>query len=119
MPRHMSFALTTNQMRKQTKTETRRVGWDDLKPGDQFWACVKCQGLKKGEKIERICLLECVSNKPEPLNSITKFEVVAEGFPQHTPAEFVSMFCKSMRVEASQIINVIRFKYVEPIAQSA
>ena len=31
---NMSFALTTPQVRSQEKDVTRRLGWDDLKPGD-------------------------------------------------------------------------------------
>jgi len=49
--RNMSFFLTTDQIRNKTKTVTRRDGWLFLKPGDIVQACVKCQGLKKGEKI--------------------------------------------------------------------
>jgi hypothetical protein len=30
----MSFALTTEQIRVQKKTVTRRLGWEFLKPGD-------------------------------------------------------------------------------------
>ena len=32
--RHMSFALTTKQIKSRTKTVTRRLGWTFLKPGD-------------------------------------------------------------------------------------
>lgn len=113
MPRHMSFALTTEQIRSRTKVETRRLGWAALKPGERFWACPKAQGLKKGQKIERLALLECVSNHAEPLNVITALEVQNEGFPVMSPPQFVAMFCKAMRCEASQIVNVIRFKYVD------
>ena len=34
MPRNMSFALTTDQVRKQSKTVTRRMGWRKTKPGE-------------------------------------------------------------------------------------
>lgn len=38
MPRNMSFALTTSQIRDRSKTVTRRFGWWFLVPGDQVWA---------------------------------------------------------------------------------
>lgn len=34
MPRNMSFALTTDQVKDRVKTVTRRNGWWFLKPGD-------------------------------------------------------------------------------------
>jgi len=54
MPRLMSFALTEQQMRDQSKTVTRRRGWGFLKPGDTLYAVNKVMGFKKGEKPERI-----------------------------------------------------------------
>jgi hypothetical protein len=67
----MSFALTTQQVREQTKDVTRRFGWWFLKPGDKVWAVEKAMGLKAGEKIKRIALIEIVSVRAEPLNAIT------------------------------------------------
>jgi hypothetical protein len=52
--RNISFALTTAQVRARTKTVTRRVGWTFLKPGDLLQPVVKCRGLKKGERVEKI-----------------------------------------------------------------
>jgi len=92
MPRNMSFALTTEQIRDRSKTETRRVGWGRLRPGEQFWAVVKAQGLKKGEKIERIALLECVTNNREWLTAMTPAACRREGFPDMTPASSSKCF---------------------------
>lgn len=114
MPRNMSFALTTDQVRAGTKDVTRRLGWGNLKPGERFWAVVKAMGLKPGEKIQRICLLECVSNTREELRRITADDVEREGFPDMTPAEFVSMFCEHMRCTPRTKVNRIEFKRVEP-----
>ena len=52
MPRNMSFAMTTEQVRNQTKTVTRRQGWRFLNAGDILQPVVKGMGLKKGEKKE-------------------------------------------------------------------
>ena len=49
MPRNMSFALTTAQYNDRTKTETMRLGWAFLKPGEVFMGIKQGQGLKKGE----------------------------------------------------------------------
>jgi len=46
MPRNISFALTTKQIRNRSKTVTRRLGWLHIKKGDVLNACVKCMGLK-------------------------------------------------------------------------
>jgi hypothetical protein len=53
MPRNMSFMLTTEQVRNQTKDVTRRLKWLFLKSGDILNAVVKGIGLKKGETVKR------------------------------------------------------------------
>jgi hypothetical protein len=93
--RSMSFSLTEPQLRDGTKDVTRRQGWKNLKPGDRFRAVQKAMGLKKGEKQVVICALECVSNDAVRLDTITKRDVVREGFPDMTPRQFVKMFCES------------------------
>lgn len=60
MPRNISFALTTDQIRDRTKTVTRRKGWKFLKAGDTLNACVKCMGLRPGEQIERLAIIRVV-----------------------------------------------------------
>ena len=111
--RNMSFALTTQQVRDRTKDVTRRLGWGNLKPGERVQACVKCMGLKPGEKIERITVIECVSNHPECIAAITPNDVKREGFPEMNPEQFVDMFCEHMRVDRSQVVNRIEFKYID------
>ena len=113
MPRNMSFALTQVQMRCRVKTVTRRDGWDDLRPGDLFYAVEKVRGLKKGEKVKRIALLRCKSNRRVRLDAITYPDVVREGFPEMTRAEFVAMFCRKMGGPLNRKVNRIEFEYVE------
>jgi len=89
MPRNISFALTTDQIRNQTKTVTRRKGWKFLKPGQTLNACVKCMGLKPGEKIERICQIRVVKVSFEYLSAMNHsaygdHEAAREGFPELT-----------------------------------
>ena len=77
--------LTTKQFRDGTKTVTRRNGWKFAEPGDVYMGCVKCQGLKKGEKIEKIHPLGVIKVQRMPLKNIWPFDVVREGFPGKSP----------------------------------
>ena len=112
MPRNMSFMLTTEQIRNKTKTVTRRLGWKSLKPGTILNACVKCQGLKKGEKIEKICQIRGVDVKRIYLWDITDTEVKKEGFPQMNVHDFVRMFKKEMKCPSTQEVTRIEFEYL-------
>ena len=120
MPRNISFALTTDQIRNRTKTVTRRLGWKFLKVGDILNACVKCQGLKPGEKIERLGQIRVIDVRREALDSITMEldggygEAVAEGFPAHTGEMFCEMFCQHMNCDMETEVTRIEFEYVDP-----
>lgn len=111
--RAMSFMHTEQQILNRTKTETRRRGWRFLRPGDRLLAVRKAQGLKKGEKYHRLAVIEVVSVTLKCLDRITQKSVIAEGFPDMTPKQFVEMFCREMKCDPSQLVNVIKFKYVE------
>ena len=113
MPRNMSFALTTNQVRAEIKDITRRFGWWFLKPGDRLWAVEKAMGLKKGEQVVRLKLIEVVSTRGEKLNDITPEECVREGFPHYTPQMFVDMIVRHHKCKPGAWINRIEFRYVE------
>ena len=125
MPRYMSFALTTQQIRDSAKSVTRRLGWADLQPGELLWAVEKAQGLKKGEKVKRIRMIRVQSVRREHLDALLPgrrysmhpsdawIEVCREGFPDMTPAGFVAMFCKANKCAADVMVNRIEFGYVE------
>lgn len=113
MPRNMSFALTTAQIQGRTKTVTRRFGWWFLKPGDKLWAVKKAMGLKPGEKVERLALIEVVSVRAEPLEAITLEDCCREGFPHFQPQDFVEMLVNHYGCEPTKECNRIEFKYVE------
>lgn len=117
----MSFALTTEQVRNQTKTVTRRLGWKDAKPGDVVQPIVKGQGLKKGEKVVRIgCPIRFVSVERCRLDALLGDDFAAsdeaklEGFPQLTSEEFVAMFCEHNRCTPDTEVTRIEFGYTEP-----
>lgn len=123
MPRNISFALTTEQFRNRTKTVTRRLGWKFLKPGDVLCGCVKCMGLKPGERIERLGFIRVVSVRRERLSKMTSFlsygfqETTREGYPdgshKHFPSVFVDMFCSAMGCEPTDEVTRIEFEYLD------
>lgn len=112
MPRNMSFALTTDQVRNRTKFVTRRFGWWFLEPGDIVNACVKCMGLKKGETVDKICQIRIVSTRPEPLFKVTKEECVLEGFPDYEPEDFIDMLRDHYKCSPEEVANRIEFEYL-------
>ncbi|WP_136443665.1 ASCH domain-containing protein [Pacificoceanicola onchidii] len=117
MPRNMSFALTLNQVRNREKDVTRRFGWWFLKPGDVVNAVEKGMGLKPGEKIKRICQIEIVSIRAEPLNVITHEDCAREGFPDFRPADFVAMLTSHYGCPDDKQVNRIEFRYLDTPTQ--
>jgi len=117
MPRNMSFALTTEQFKKRTKWVTRRQGWKFVKAGDIINGCVKCMGLKPGEKIQRLGQIRVIGVRREELcamnSAADNAEAVAEGFPDMTNQQFVQMFCEHMSGPEWQHITRIEFEYLD------
>lgn len=124
--RNMSFSLTTDQVRAQTKDVTRRLGWKFLKVGDLIQPVKKCMGLKPGEKIEKIGPpIRVTGLRREPLDMLTSdvdygfVECAREGFPAphlcQWPSEFVSMFCGTHKgCTPSKVVTRIEFEYTAP-----
>lgn len=92
--RMMSFALTERQLLDGSKTVTRRTGWVNLRAGERLLAVRKAMGLKAGEKVQPLCEVEVVSVRRERLDTITRADCDAEGFPALSPEAFVRMFCE-------------------------
>lgn len=112
--RNISFMLTTQQFRNRTKTVTRRMGWWNLKPGDILMGVEKCQGLKKGERIQPLGRIRIISARPECLRRITSEDCIKEGFPHLTPRQFISLFITSHKgCTPDTIINRIEFEYID------
>ena len=111
--RNMSFSKTTAQMYARTKTVTRRYGWWFLKPGDRLQAVEKSQGLRKGEKVKRICVIEVVSVRCEKLRDMTDDDCIREGFPEMGRTDFICMFVNAFRIDPCHEVTRIEFKYVE------
>jgi len=111
--RNASFSITTEQIKNKTKFQTRRLKWLHIKIGEKIQACVKCMGLKKGEKVEKLTVIQVVDKWREPLNAITKEECTLEGFPEMEPSDFVDMFTKHNKCKRDEMITVIVFKYTD------
>ena len=80
-------------------------------------------GLKPGEKLEKLGVIEVVSIRRERLDRITKLnslsepsygfsECCLEGFPNLTRQQFVDMFCSHMKCKPSTKVTRIEFKYI-------
>ena len=131
--RNISASLTKEQIRKSVelvragkapvKDVTRRLGWLNLKAGDRLQVCEKCQGLKPGESLVRICVIEVVSVRRERLDRmITDVaygfkECKREGFGEDArlmwPTEFVEFFCATHKgCTPETVITRIEFKYI-------
>ena len=119
--RNISFFMTTAQVRDRSKDVTRRMGWKNLKVGELLQACVKCQGLGKGGKMEKICVIRVKSVRRERLDEMTSntgwgaVECAREGFPNMTPAQFVDFFCEGHKgCKPHSVVTRIEFEYVTP-----
>lgn len=113
MSRLMSVTLTEESVWDRTKTVTRRLGWRHLRVGDRLTLCRKVMGRKPDEPLVRIAEVEVTAIWTERLDEITKEECVREGFPDHTPDGFVSMFCDHMHCLPSQMVRRIEWKYID------
>ena len=114
--RNMSFAMTTEQIRNRTKTCTRRMRWLFAKVGDIVQPVVKGQGLKCGERVEKIGgPIRFMDVRRERADGIiiTPNDCAREGFPNLTPYEFVAMCCKANGCYYWDVITRIEFEYLE------
>lgn len=113
--RHMSFSLTTPQMLARTKTVTRRLGWATLTAGTLIQAVEKSQGLGKGGKVRKLGVIRIVSVRAERLGKLLDHprDVVAEGFPDLSPEQFIEMFCEHNGCRPSDLVTRIEFEHVE------
>jgi hypothetical protein len=109
--RNISFSATTPQFRARTKTVTRRMGWAHAKAGNMLMGVEKSQGLKLGEKVVKLGPIRVVSVRRERLDSVTQEDVIAEGFPDYTPEQFVTFFCQFNGCAPDALVTRIEFAY--------
>lgn len=120
MARLLSVALTEPQVRDRSKTVTRRMGWWKdrhgrriLHVGDRLTLVRKAQGRRNGEPVMRLAEVQVVDVRREPLNTVTQDEVIREGFPGMTLAEFVAFFCEHMRCAPTAEVTRIEWTYLD------
>ena len=127
----MSVTLTEQAVAERRKTETRRLGWLTLKPGDHLQLCRKVMGRKRAdgtvEPLVRVAMVEVTDVRRERLDAITDEAVEREGFepgdltawddrPPHTVGPsgcFVRFFTASMRCEPTTEVTVITWRYLD------
>jgi len=115
--RLISFAMTKPQILAQTKTVTRRTGWATLRAGTLLQPVDRVMGFRAPQKPKHLGPpIRVVSVRRERLDAITAEDVEREGMPGVSPQEFVSVFCRAMRMRClpSQIVTRIEFGYLEP-----
>ncbi len=117
MPRLMSVALTEAAVVARTKTVTRRLGWQFLKPGDRLTLVRKAMGRKRPDgtvdPLVRLAEVEVVDVRREKLLDITDDDVEREGFPGWTAAAFVAFFVDSMDTHCSVPVTRIEWTYLD------
>jgi hypothetical protein len=107
--KRISFGLTEPQFVAGTKTVTRRLGWYNLKAGDELLAVNKCMGLRKGERSRELGRIRVVSVRREPLGYIDDQDVHLEGFPEMNADCFIDFFCKAQKCSPSTEVTRIEF----------
>lgn len=120
MPRNISFSMTTPQVRRREKDVTRRWAWENAKVGDVLQGVEKAMGLKKGEKIVKLDLVELVDVRRERLDRMItepeygKEEMRREGYPfgLKDPAAFVERLAREGNKKPSDLITRLEFKYL-------
>lgn len=118
--RQISFSQTVEQIRSGQKTVTRRLGWQHARVGDDLTAIVKGQGLRKGEKVERLATIRVVGIRRERLDRMITDpeygarEVKLEGYPlgYDDPVKFVGWFAEDNGIPWSEEITRIEFEYL-------
>ena len=109
--RCMSFVATTEQVKNQTKTVTRRMGWKFLRRGDLIEAVAKYRGVPK-KKRRKLATIRVTIIYRQRLSDISGFDCTGEGFPEWGPSVFIRFFCKMNKCKPSQWVTVIWFEYV-------
>lgn len=124
MTRLMSVAFTEDAVRERRKTVTRRKGWWTdkngrrlLKPGDRLTLCRKVMGRKAGEPLVRICEVEVVDVRREPLYHMEShgygdFELEREGCGHLTFEEFRQNYFTPQGIGPLDDVTRIEWRYL-------
>jgi hypothetical protein len=106
-------------IKSRTKFVTRRDGWWFLNVGDRVQGVEKAMGLKRGEKVVKLDVIEIVSVRREPLLNIQNEPngCGLEGFPEWNddPQQFIDFYCEGTSKDARDDVNRIEFKYLDEV----
>ena len=117
--RHISFQLTTRQVRERSKFVTRRLRWFHAVPGMLLQGVEKSMGRRHGEPLVLLPVIRVADVRREPLSLLFhdpkygRIETALEGFPELDGFAFASMFASEMRCDLSEEITRIAFQYVD------
>lgn len=119
--RQISFAHTTAQIADESKCVTRRDGWADVRDGALLQGIRKGQGLKKGERVEKLKVIRVLDARRERLYRLIddpdygREEMRKEGFPDMEPEEFIERFFDG---RYNDFVTRIEFEYVRELSSS-
>lgn len=116
--RNISFGLTERQFLDGSKSVTRRLGWRFLQPGDRLMGVRKAMGLKKGEPVVRLGVIEVLWVNRERLDRIDVSECQREGFPEMSPEDFIAFFCRTHK-GCTPETEVTRIKFTHVFDEGA
>ena len=76
--------------------------------------CPTCAGSGYvTEPLDRIVDVTVIAAFREPLDLITPSEVVAEGFPDWTPEQFIDFYTATFKVPRDHVVTRIEWRYPE------
>jgi len=120
MPINISFAKTIPQIRKRTKTVTRRFAWENLTIGTVLCGVEKGMGLQKGEAVIRLGNIRVINIRRERVDAITPDDVVREGFPNMSVDDFMhKLLLKGAKLKNGEpatpasLCTRIEFEYID------
>lgn len=67
---------------------------------------------KRGEHVKRIGQILVTNARNERLCDITQADVILEGFPEMSRADFIAMFCQHHRIKPRRTVRRIEFQFV-------
>lgn len=117
MPR-MSMSMCVDAVRDRSKTVTRRHvdTWKNLRTGDRLTLIEKGMGLRKGEHQVVLAEAEVLDVRVEPLHLVDDDDLIAEGFPEMLPYEFVRFWLDGHgygRLEARSDVMAVQCRRIE------
>lgn len=116
----MSFHATVEAFRNRSKTVTRRLRWNTLRPGDLLMGVNKSPfALRPGETLDRLGVVEVLDTRRERLDLIDLADVKREGLTfvgmptSEWPRLFVELMGEKYGIAPDTIVNRIEFRHLK------